>query len=231
MNLIPRFFRPGLIAAALLSLASTAVAQEAATPEDHTADFKILTTDFNQLDAIFAQFKDPVHKVPTSGYITLLKQRAVMLGWKPPEGMPMPAGGGRGGGGGYGGRGGQAKIEFDQVKYDELRYDINLQYQRIAAYLAPLRTPPPPTGRSAVFDLRAISPNPANTGEVKAALDILDHETRRLESRVATMPPGAVGREEELARISRLKDRRALLGKQFTTARWDEVLGEFGEPQ
>jgi opacity protein-like surface antigen len=230
MNLIPRILLSGLLAVALLGLAAAASAQDAAAPEDHTADFKVLTTDFMQLDALFAQFKDPVHKVPTSGYISLLKQRAVLLGWKPPEGMPMGGGGGRGdgGGGGYGGRGARAKVQFDQVKYDELRYDINLQYQRIATYLAPLRTQPPPPAGVATFDLRAIDPNPANAAEVKAALDILDHELKRMESQVAMMAPGAVGRDDEVAKLKRVKERRAQLGRQFTAARWNELTAEFG---
>jgi len=220
----------GLFAAALLALAIPAFAQEAAALEDHTAEFKVLTTDFMELDALFVRFKDPIHTVPTSGYISLLKQRAVLLGWKPPEGMPMASGGGRGAGGGgegYGSRS-RAKIEFDQVKFDELRYDINLQYQRIATYLAPLRTLPPPPEDVATFDLRAINPNPDNAGEVKAALDILDHELKRMANHLATMAPGAFGREDELAKINRIKERRAQLGKQFTVARWSEIMAEFG---
>jgi hypothetical protein len=224
MTFISRLLGSCLAAALLLARPAMAAEEAAPAAEDHTADFKVLTTDFQRLDAIFATFTDPVHKIPTSGFIYLLKQRATLLGWKPPQGMLMGGGGGRGAGGGgnipgYGGRGPAAKIEFDQVKYDELRYDINLQYQRIASYLAPLRTTPPLSEPTVSIDLRNLSIDPANPAEVKAALGVLDTEIKRASTR--TTSPA------EVARLERLKQRRAQLGQQFTTARWDELLAEF----
>jgi hypothetical protein len=33
-------------------------------------------------------------------------------------------------------------VAFDSGKYDELRFELNSEYQRVAMWLAPLRTPP-----------------------------------------------------------------------------------------
>lgn len=223
-----RFIPPALIALAMLGFSAPAFsAEEAAKPEDHTADFKVLTQDFINLDVLFAQFVDPIHKIPTSGYISLLKRRGLMLGWKPPEGMLIGGGGGRGAQGGAYGRGGgeEPKISFDQVKYDELRYDINQQYQRLANYLAPLRTTPPPGPTELFVDLREVHPNPANAAEVKAALDLVDNEIKRMEKASAAHWGSAVpGADQQ--RISRVKQRRELLGRQFTQARWNELVAE-----
>ena len=232
MQPAPRFIPQCLVAIALLGFSSPvlSLAAETPPPEDHTNDFKVLTTDFTRLDALFAMYTDPVHKLETSGYINLLKVRATRLGWKAPEGMSMGSAGGRGGdgGGGYGRVGKVADPQFDQVKYDELRYDINLQFQRLATYLAPLRTPPlpPPSERGVEFAISELRPNPANPADVKAALDVLDHEIKRMEKRTGTMMIGSTAYDAEKARINRIKERRAILGKEFTKARWDEMIGE-----
>jgi hypothetical protein len=134
-------------------------------------------------------------------------------------------GGGGGGGGGYGARGGEAKISFDSVKYDELRYDINQLYQRIANYLAPLRTPLPTPPSELVINPAEVHPNPANPADVKAALDILDREIKRME-RMAAMKQGSAIPEVEESRINRVKQRREQLAKQFTQARWDELVAD-----
>jgi hypothetical protein len=39
--------------------------------------------------------------------------------------------------------------KFDQGRYEELRLDVNTEAQRVALWLAPLRTPPPPAPRAA----------------------------------------------------------------------------------
>jgi hypothetical protein len=72
-----RFIPASLVAVGLLRLSTVGLfgAEEAAKAEDHTADFKVLTQDFINLEALFAQFTDPVHKVPMSGHISLLKRR------------------------------------------------------------------------------------------------------------------------------------------------------------
>lgn len=231
MQSASRLILSSLAAIALLGLSAAVLsaAEGAAPAEDHTADFKVLTTDLTNLEALFAQFTDPVHKVPVSGYIRLLKQRAILLGWTPPPGMALGGGGGRGGdggdGGGYGRKGGDVKVQFDQVKFDELRYDINLWYQRMAIQLAPLRTPPPAPPSELAIDLRELRPNPANPAEVKAALDLLDREIKRLE-RAHAMRLGSVAPQVEEGRISRLKEFQGILAKQFTAVRWQQLVSE-----
>lgn len=39
------------------------------------------------------------------------------------------------------------KSAFDQTKVDELRFDVNIEYQRLALWLRPLLTPPKPKGK------------------------------------------------------------------------------------
>jgi hypothetical protein len=217
-----------LLAVAVLGLSGVGLfgAEEGAKAEDHTAEFKVLTQDFINLEALFAQYSDPIHKVPISGHISLLKRRGLLLGWTAPEGMSVGGGGGRGGGGGgYGGRGGEVKIQFDSVKYDELRYDINQLYQRLANYLAPLRTPLPTPPTELVINPVDVHPNPANPADVKAALDILDRYVQDMERAAALKQGSAIPGVEE-SRISRVKQRREQLGKQFTKARWDELVAD-----
>jgi hypothetical protein len=231
MQIIPRFTKPCFMAIALLGLSTPVLSAAAdnAAVEDHTADFNVLTIDFTRLDALFANYTDPVHKLETAGYINLLKTRATQLGWKAPEGMSMGGTAGRGGGGGAYGRGGQApSVQFDQVRYDELRYDINLQFQRLATFLGPLRTPPLPSPSERGLDIAIgeLRPDPANAAEVKAALNILDQEIKRLEKRTNAMAVGSIAQESETTRLNRIKERRALLGKEFTKPRWDEMVGE-----
>jgi hypothetical protein len=225
-----RLIPAALLAVGLLGFSASGLysAEPAAPAEDHTAEFKVLTQDFINLEALFAKYADPVHKVPMSGHISLLKRRGVLLGWTPPEGMLIGGGGGRGAqGAGYGGRGGgpENKIQYDSVKYDELRYDINQMYQRIANYLAPLRTPLPTPPNELVINPVDVHPNPANPADVKAALDILDREIKRMERAVA-MKQGSAIPEVEESRISRVKQRREQLAKQFTKARWDELVAD-----
>jgi hypothetical protein len=40
-------------------------------------------------------------------------------------------------------RRGEIRATYDQARYDELRVDLNLEYQRLASWLAPAKTPPP----------------------------------------------------------------------------------------
>jgi hypothetical protein len=232
-----KLFLNRLLAVAVLALSSSFVsvaqaAAEATPPEDHSAEYKTLTADFARLDKLFTEYNDPIHKLTILGYVNLLKTRAEVLGWKRPDagdsGEYNPYGAPARGGRGRGGAEEETKIEFDQVKYDELRYDINLQAQRLANWLAPLRTPPPTpqSERSVQISLAKLNPNPANAAEVKAALETLDREIKRIEGSSSSMMIGSKEREAETARISRIKDSRAALAKEFTKARWDTVVGE-----
>jgi hypothetical protein len=199
--------------------AAQEAAAEAVPAEDHSAGFKTLDADFARIDGLFVKYTDPIHKLTILGYISLLKVRAKALGW---EGT-VPPQGGRGGPGGE-----PPEVEWDSVKYDELRYDINLQGQRLANWLAPLRTPPPAvqSERRAGLAVHRLNPAPDNAAEVKAALDVLDREIRQMENRTSTMIIGSAARDAEVARIARIKDRRTALGKEFTKARWDALVGD-----
>jgi len=211
-------------------LASVAVraAESAAPVEDHTAEYKTLTADFARMDGLFTEYNDPVHKLTILGYINLMKNRAELLGWQRPEGEPIGQIRGGGPGGGYETTMIDAKPQWDQVKYDELRYDINLQCQRLANWLAPLRTPPPATRAEggAQLSVAKLNPSPANPAEVKAALDALDREIKRLDDQTTSMVIGSTTRDAEVARIKRLKERRAALGKEFTKANWDTLVAD-----
>jgi hypothetical protein len=222
-----------LLTAALFGLGvSIAMAQEPAKEEDHTAEYKTLDADFARLDELFVQYPDPVHKLTVLGYINLMKGRAEALGWNNggDAGRGGRGRGGRGGpppqtGPGYGEAPEAPKPAWDQVKYDELRYDINLQAQRLANYMAPLRIlPPPPPGTRPAVNVAKLKPSPTEPAEVKAALEALDYEIKKMESQAATM--AAKERDAELAKINRVKERRAALGKEFTKARWDALVGD-----
>jgi len=39
------------------------------------------------------------------------------------------------------------RAEFDQTRYDELRIDLNLEFQRLASWMAPPRLAPPGKGK------------------------------------------------------------------------------------
>ena len=192
------------LAAALGYPASNLSAQDAAAPaEDHTAEFKVLDLDLERFDALLTRYPEPVHKITIVAYRNHLKSRVEAT-----------------------------KKDFDQAKYDELRYDINLQCQRLANWMAPLTTPPrPEAGESTLeFALADLDPSPANPAEVKAALVMLDHEIKRLEIRARSATGGAGARAAEEARIKRVKERRTALEKNFTKAQWDAMVGDLSSP-
>ena len=164
---------------------------------EHATEFKVLDKDIARLDDLLVQYTDPLHKVTIFGYRNLLRARGDAL-----------------------------KAGWDQVKYEELRYDINLQCQRLANWLAPLRTPPPemrPEGATE-FSVTKLNPSPANPNDVKAALEALDREIARLNDRVARQTIGSTARDSELARIKLIKQHRAALAKEFTRAEWASLM-------
>jgi len=187
------------LAAPVLSSGQDAAAEPAAPVEDRSAEHKTLDVDLARLVGLFEQYNDPVHKLTILGYINLMKGRAEAL-----------------------------KENWDQVKYEELRYDINLQCQRLANWLAPLRTPPPsPQGEAArQLAVGKLNPSPANPAEIKAALDAADREIRRQEDRASGLVIGSPAREAEAARIKRIKENRAALSQEFTKARWNALVAD-----
>jgi hypothetical protein len=128
----------------------------------------------------------------------------------------------------YAARANKLLDNFDSAKYDELRYDINLQCQRLARKLAPLNTPPPGAPSSALLDveINELSPSPSDAAEVKAALGVADLAIQKLEARVAKLKTGTAEYAAEQGRLQRVKERRAGLGKQFTEAGWNGLASE-----
>jgi hypothetical protein len=107
------------------------------------------------------------------------------------------------------------KVPFDQGKYDEIRFDINVEYQRLAMWLADPITPPVPPKGQGIGDIPVygLHPSPSNKADVTAALAAVDHEIARLEKTGNT-------------RIQSIKTRRAELNKEFTKARWDALIAD-----
>lgn len=196
-------FRPSLLrhfcagGIALIALAwVTPAAEEKAEAETHTEEFKVLEKDLARVTALFERYDNLILKPSILSQIQTLTDRVEAL-----------------------------RAAFDRSKFDELRSDINLQAQRLALAMAPLRTPPPAKEDTSRMVLVArLNPHPEDKAEVKAALDAVDVEIRRLESRVADL--ALADRPAEQARIKRIKDRREQLGKGFTRAGWDQLAGE-----
>lgn len=186
----------GGIALIALTMAAPA-AQEPVEPVDaHAEEFKVLDLDMVRFETLFHQYNNLLLKPSILSQLQTLKDRVEAL-----------------------------RLAFDRSKFDELRSDINLQAQRLALAMAPLRTPPvPKTDRSHTLNLARLNPRPNDKAEVKAALEAVDAEIRRLERHVPDL--GLAERPAEQARIKRFKDRRDQLGKEFSKAGWDGLVGE-----
>ena len=175
-----------------------------AADEPAAPDFKeqreVLEIDLGRLYQLIQQDNDPVTKTTLLGHQKELATRANRLLEK-----------------------------FDPAKYDELRYDINIQCQRLARKQAPLLTPPSSSqdGKVAEFALDELYPSPTDKAEVRAALEIVDLTIKRLEQRLGLLSPGSTSHRAEEARIKRLHERRAALAKDFTQSGWDALVGEF----
>jgi hypothetical protein len=181
---------------AFTGLALAAPAAEPAEADTHAAQFKVLEMDLRRLEALFHQYNNLILKPSILSQIQTLTDRVEAL-----------------------------KGSFDGAKYDELRSDINLQCQRLALAMAPLRTPPlSKEDTSRLVNVARLNPRAEDKAEVKAALDAVDVEIRRLENRVADL--AKADRPAEQARIKRLKERREQLGREFTRAGWDGLVSE-----
>lgn len=73
-----------------------------------------------RFDALLAKDDDVPHRTATQKLLDDYKQRAAAL-----------------------------HQEFDQSRYDELRIDLNLEYQRLSRWMATPINPPPPAKKSA----------------------------------------------------------------------------------
>jgi hypothetical protein len=189
----------GLIPAAVLAFAMPTIgAQQAApaavaavpayTDEQKTA-LKALDAELVRFDAMLEKDDDVQHKATVKAFIDAFKDR----------------------------RDAMNKAAFDQGKYDEIRFDINVEYQRLAMWLAAPITPPVAVKAAGVSEVAVykLSPSPANKSDVQAALAAVDREIARLESSTA-----------DKTRIQGFKARRAELNKSFTKAGWDGLLAE-----
>lgn len=206
MNLIfhfrPRLWRalPALCLGLALRVSSLHAAEEPAAAEpDLTEQRQVLEMDLARLYSLIQRDPDPTTKTTLLGHQRELASRA-----------------------------NRVLEKFEATKYDELRYDINIQCQRLARKQAPLLVPPPTTKPETVpeFALEELSPSPADKAEVKAALDVVDLTIKRLETHLSGLTIGSPEYLAERTRVQRIKERRAALGKQFTQAGWDALVGE-----
>jgi hypothetical protein len=190
-----------LLCAALgLALATPVVfagdAAPAAAPEyneEQKAALKALDAELNRFDAMLEKDDDIQHKATVKAFIDAFKDR----------------------------RDAMNKAPFDQGKYDEIRFDINVEYQRLAMWLADPITPPPPKDKASDISLIPVyrlSPAPNNRADVKAALDAADTEIARLEKRASSAT--------DKTRMQSVKAKRADLNKEFTKARWEALIAE-----
>lgn len=120
--MMPRIFR--LLASTLLALALCCLRLSAADPAakdtkpvftaEQTSALEVLTSEIARLDPMLEKVDDPQHKAWVKAKMDKLKARFQGL----------------------------QKIAFDQTKVDELRFDVNIEYQRLAIWLRPPLAPP-----------------------------------------------------------------------------------------
>jgi len=102
-----------ILAAPLLSLHGATEPPPASTGEQKTA-LDVLDGIIDRFDKLLAKDDDPAHHTATKARLDEFKARRDDL-----------------------------HSAYDQAKYDELRVDLNLEYQRLASWMAPPKTPPP----------------------------------------------------------------------------------------
>jgi len=114
----------GVIPAAVLALATPMFAAQEAAPaaaaaptytDEQKASLKALDAELARFDAMLERDDDVQHKATVKAFLDAFKDR----------------------------RDAMNKATFDQGKYDEIRFDINVEYQRLAMWLAAPITPPP----------------------------------------------------------------------------------------
>ena len=163
--------------------------------EEQLAALKFLDDDIARLDVLLERISDAPLKATTRGFIDVFKETRRRL-----------------------------RQAYDQTKYDELKFEVVAEFQRIHLWLAAPREVPlvPGDTRRMIFELE---PSPVDPAEVRAALAALDEEIAHREtlaSRLAADPE----RDEETRRLRAIQADRAALGRTFTRAGWDAVLGK-----
>jgi hypothetical protein len=182
----------GVILAITGSFGSVTAAEKAKDEDPSIAEMAAVDADLARFERFLKQYDDPKYKEYTIEIFGVLKDRVEVL-----------------------------RKNFDQLKADDLRFDINTQAQRLARALAPLDTPPP--SKEFQLDLEELNPAPGNRAEVTAALAVLDSAIARRETQAKALTDG---REEALARIQNFKKLRAALSPTFTTAGWIAAVKE-----
>lgn len=119
MRSLHRFLASTLLALALCSVqlpAADAAAKEAkpAFTTEQVSALDALKGELARLDPMLEKVAEPEHKAWVKGKVEKLKERFQAL----------------------------QKIAFDQAKFDELRFDVNIEYQRLALWLRPPLVPP-----------------------------------------------------------------------------------------
>jgi hypothetical protein len=166
--------------------------------EEQKFALKALDAELARFDATLAKVSDQQYRNQSKVYLDILKLRAMGI-----------------------------RKEFDQTRYDELRFDLNAEYQRVALWLANLvhTVPIAKDGTPPEVALYKLKPSAGNPAEIKAALGALDHQLKRLEARANLAPAGPPG-EPERVRLKAIQQHRNELEKDFSKARWDEVVRE-----
>jgi len=163
--------------------------------EEQLAALKFLDDDIARLDVLLERISEAPLKATTKGFIDVFKETRNGL-----------------------------RRTYDQTKFDELKFEVVAEFQRIHLWLAAPRENPLISGDTprVIFDLE---PSPADPAEVKAALAALDEEITYRVNRASRLPAGPA-RDEETQRIKAIQADRATLGRTFTRAGWDAVLGK-----
>jgi hypothetical protein len=166
------------------------------TEEQKTA-LKALDDEITRFDALIATVPDVQQRTAVKAFMDGFKDRRVAI-----------------------------RRAYDHETYNELRWEINVEYQRLVAWLAAPTITIRAARAEAVAEPRAdlLNPSPANPAEVNAALGVLDRQLRQLDEQVAARPAGPA-RQEEFLRLQDLHDGRRELGRNFTPARWDALVG------
>ena len=112
-----------LLAASLAPVNLAAAAEPAAKPENATELTPEQKVALDALDAELVRFDGRIQQISAAGYQA--EMRTTLAKFKQRRDAIRAA-------------------AFDQGKYDELRFEINVEYQRMMLWLQPLRTPPPP---------------------------------------------------------------------------------------
>jgi hypothetical protein len=187
-------FKLGFFGAVLALTVSFSPIFAAEKEEDPSvAEFAALDHDLARFDRLIQQYDDPKYKSYIQEIYGVLKGRVDAL----------------------------HKAGYDQLKIDDLRFDINTQAQRLALEMSPLVTPPPTS--DFMLDFEELRPNPSNRNEVAIALAEFDKAIAKKEAKAREL---TVGRAMTLQQVEKVKQLRAALGTKFTAEGWREAAKE-----